>query len=112
MDGRQAGVHEGVEILVLDRAQMHQARALVGPQPPVDDMGPAVHDHLVTALGQPRGELLDGGLEAGVGSGDPARTEDGDLHDMVGSVGMVQGERVCGQVDARGITPRESLGAP
>jgi hypothetical protein len=77
---RQEGVHEGVEVLVLDRAQVDEPRALVGGQLPVDDVRAAVDDHLVAALGQPRGELLDRRLEAAVGGGDPAGAEDRDLH--------------------------------
>ena len=46
----------------------------------VDDVRPAVDDDLVAALGEALGELLGSRLEAGVGGGDAAGSQDGDLH--------------------------------
>ena len=73
-------VRERVQVLVADRRQVHEPRALVGADAPVDDVRAAVDDDLVAALGQPLGELLGGRLEARVGRGDPAGAQDGDLH--------------------------------
>jgi hypothetical protein len=72
-------VGERIQVLVADRRQVHEARALVRPDAPVDDVRAAVHDDLVAALGQALGELLGGRLEAAVAGRDPASSEDGDL---------------------------------
>ena len=54
------------------------SRPCIG-QARVHDVRAAVHDHLVTARGQARGELLDGRLEATVGSGNPSCAKDREI---------------------------------
>src|SRR5206468_9414535 len=66
--------------LVADRREVDE----VGPAPlgqaAVDDVGAAVDVHLVAAVAEPAGDLLGRRLEAGVGGGDAAGAEDGELH--------------------------------
>src|SRR5436305_7986347 len=47
----------------LRRSESRPLSTLVTLEPPIDDVGTAVHDDLVAALGEARCELLDGGLK-------------------------------------------------
>ena len=80
VQSRTRGVHERVQVLVLNRAQMHELGALVAAQAPIDDVRAAVDHDLVAAVAQARGKLLDRSLEPAIGGGDSPGAKDRDLH--------------------------------
>jgi hypothetical protein len=76
----QERVDEGVEVLVPDRREVDELGALPFPDRRIDHVRAAVDRDIVAARDEPARDLLDGGLEPAVAGGDPARSEDRDLH--------------------------------
>ena len=83
VDGREQRVYEGVQVLVLNRAQVDKVRALIRRELAVDDVRAAIDHDGMPAGRQTRRELLDGRLKATVRGGYPPGAEDRDLHRLL-----------------------------